>query len=186
MNDTNLHTGSCRCGLIGAETAIEPFWVSYCHCRDCRKQTGAPVMAFVGFKEDDLAWHGTPQTWRAGGVARSFCGHCGSQIGYRDDKLPGEVSGATIAVYGQSVPVMGAAPEGPATAYIRPEDIEFAADGITGTVLATSFLGSLRRTTVVLADGTVVSVQHDSGHQPERDAAVRLRLRGRPAAVVAA
>ena len=86
-----MHAGSCRCGLIGAETAIEPFWVSYCHCRDCRKQTGAPVMAFVGFKEGDLAWHGTPQTWHSSGVTRSFCGHCGSQIGYRDDKLPGEV-----------------------------------------------------------------------------------------------
>src|SRR5690606_231519 len=63
----------------------------YCHCRDCRKQTGAPVMAFVGFREEDLEWLGEPRTWRSGGVERCFCGHCGSQIGYRDDLLPGEV-----------------------------------------------------------------------------------------------
>lgn len=86
-----MHTGSCRCGLIGMESANDPFSSSYCHCRDCRRQSGAPVMAFVGFKETDLVWHGTPQTWRAGGVERSFCAHCGSQIGYRDAKLPGEV-----------------------------------------------------------------------------------------------
>lgn len=91
MNGEKIHTGSCRCGLIGAEARVDPFLCSYCHCRDCRKQTGAPVMAFVGFREHDLTWHGKPQTWRAGGVERSFCGHCGSQIGYRDDQLPGEV-----------------------------------------------------------------------------------------------
>lgn len=85
-----IHSGSCRCGLISAEANADPFWRSYCHCRDCRKQTGAPVMAFVAFRDDELTWHGEPRTWRAGGVERRFCEHCGSQIGYRDDKLPGE------------------------------------------------------------------------------------------------
>jgi len=47
-------------------------------------------MAFVAFRDDELTWHGEPKTWRAGGVERRFCEHCGSQIGYRDDKLPGE------------------------------------------------------------------------------------------------
>lgn len=85
-----VHSGSCRCGLISTEANADPFWRSYCHCRDCRKQTGAPVMAFVAFRDDELTWHGEPKTWRAGGVERRFCEHCGSQIGYRDDKLPGE------------------------------------------------------------------------------------------------
>jgi len=86
------HQGSCRCGLISAESSGEPVWQSYCHCRDCRKQTGAPVMAFVGFRKDDLTWFGEPKTWRgAGGMMRSFCEHCGSQIGYSDDRLPDEV-----------------------------------------------------------------------------------------------
>ncbi len=88
---TRLHRASCRCGLIGAEAKVDPFQVSYCHCRDCRKQTGAPVMAFVGFHDGEVAWQGEPQRWRAGGVERAFCGSCGSQIGYRDEKLPGEL-----------------------------------------------------------------------------------------------
>ena len=85
------HAGSCRCGLISAESRAEPTLVSYCHCRDCRKQTGAPVMAFVGFHESDLTWFGTPRTFRSGGVTRSFCERCGSQIGYSDDLLPGSI-----------------------------------------------------------------------------------------------
>jgi len=86
-----LHTGSCRCGLIALDASAGPTFRSYCHCRDCRKQTGAPVMAFVGFRDEDLTWHGEPKTWRAGGVTRSFCEHCGSQIGYRDERLPCEI-----------------------------------------------------------------------------------------------
>ncbi|MGY6706761.1 MAG: GFA family protein [Rhizobiaceae bacterium] len=85
------HTGSCRCGLISTATDADPVLHSYCHCRDCRKQTGAPVMAFVGFREEALTWHGEPKIWSAGGVVRSFCDNCGSQIGYRDVKLPGEI-----------------------------------------------------------------------------------------------
>ncbi|MCO6049426.1 GFA family protein [Mesorhizobium sp. RP14(2022)] len=86
------HHGSCRCGAVRAEAQTAPFWRSYCHCRDCRKQSGAPVMAFVGFREEDLRWTGAaPQTWRNGQVERAFCGQCGSQIAYRDRKLPGEV-----------------------------------------------------------------------------------------------
>jgi hypothetical protein len=91
MTAEALHTGACRCGLISSESRRDPFRTSYCHCRDCRKQSGAPVMAFVCFSEADLTWHGDPTTWRAGGVTRSFCGYCGSQIGYRDEKLPGEI-----------------------------------------------------------------------------------------------
>lgn len=62
MSGTIVHTGGCRCGLISAEASADPFWTSYCHCRDCRKQTGAPVMAFVGFKESAITWHGEPKT----------------------------------------------------------------------------------------------------------------------------
>lgn len=85
------HGGACRCGLIWAEMRAQPMLRLYCHCRDCRKQTGAPMMAFVVFNDSDVTWFGTPKTFRSGGVERSFCEHCGSQIGYRDDQLPGEI-----------------------------------------------------------------------------------------------
>ncbi|VVS98307.1 GFA family protein [Rhizobium sp. EC-SD404] len=85
------HAGSCRCARVAVETNAEPFRRAYCHCRDCRKQTGAPVMAFVGFMDDELTWFGTPKSYRFGGVERLFCGDCGSQIGYRDERLGGRI-----------------------------------------------------------------------------------------------
>lgn len=48
-------------------------------------------MAFVAFRNEAVKWFGTPKTFRASGVERSFCEHCGSQIGYCDDLLPGEI-----------------------------------------------------------------------------------------------
>ncbi len=88
---TTTHTGSCRCGAVRIEAHAEPFWRSYCHCEDCRRQSGAPVLAFVGFREPRVIWHGEPREWRSGHAARSFCERCGSQIAYRDDRLPGEI-----------------------------------------------------------------------------------------------
>ncbi len=102
------------------------------------------------------------------------------------NRLPGVVAGGSVAVYGQALPVIGSVSDGRAMALVRPEDIAFAGDGIAGTVLGSSFLGSLRRTSVVLADGTLVTVQHGAGEQAERDAVVHLRLLGRPAAVISA
>jgi hypothetical protein len=52
------HTGGCRCGAVRFEASVEPNHVSYCHCSDCRKATGAPVTAFVGFAADQVSLTG--------------------------------------------------------------------------------------------------------------------------------
>lgn len=86
-------SGSCRCGRYRIRAAAEPILVSYCHCEDCRKATGAPVTVFVGFKEKDVQligkdaaiYQSTPT------VQRLFCDKCGSPIAYRDSRLPGEI-----------------------------------------------------------------------------------------------
>jgi putative spermidine/putrescine transport system ATP-binding protein len=46
--------------------------------------------------------------------------------------------------------------------------------------VASSFLGSLRRTAVRLDDGTLISVQHEVSLQPQPGDAVRVTFRGRP------
>jgi hypothetical protein len=87
-----IHAGSCRCGAVRFSASAEPFWRSYCHCGDCRKQSGAPVNAFVGWREGECTFAGeAPKVWRLGAVERSFCRVCGSQLDYRDDRLTGEV-----------------------------------------------------------------------------------------------
>jgi hypothetical protein len=70
-----------------------PVAVTYCHCADCRRVTGAPVAAFAAFPEADLAF--VPNAGRkitaTPGVMRTFCGSCGSPLAGHYDYLPGMI-----------------------------------------------------------------------------------------------
>jgi hypothetical protein len=82
------HSGGCRCGAVRFEANADPHHVSYCHCNDCRRATGAPVTAFVGFMTDEVSLAGDGlRTFENGDVTRSFCGRCGSPIAYRDSRI---------------------------------------------------------------------------------------------------
>ena len=82
------------------------------------------------------------------------------------------VAGARVDQLGERMP------DGPVTALVRPEDIAFAAAGLPATVVASSFLGSLRRTQVRLDDGVLVAVQHDVADRFDVGAQVFLKLKG--------
>ena len=100
------------------------------------------------------------------------------------NQLQAVTVGGVVRWEGQEVPAIDAAcVDGPVCAYVRPEDIHFADTGAAATVVAVSFLGSIRRTQCQLADGTIVAVQHDVRVQPRVGDAVRLRLSDRPVAV---
>jgi putative spermidine/putrescine transport system ATP-binding protein len=113
--------------------------------------------------------------------------------------LPGTVSAGEVEVLGTRLPLLDpTVAAGAAVALVRPENIVLEADGfvsdttegagpaVPATVVTSSFLGALTRTTLRLADDTVVSVQHDADLHPEPGAAARLRLKVRPVAVRAA
>lgn len=88
MVDTFTHTGGCRCGAVRFEAAADPLSVGFCHCGDCRRATGAPVSAFVGFRAEDVSLAGDEmRTFENGAVVRSFCGVCGSPIAYLDQRI---------------------------------------------------------------------------------------------------
>ncbi|WP_243062843.1 ABC transporter ATP-binding protein [Humibacter sp. RRB41] len=101
------------------------------------------------------------------------------------NRLDGVAGGGEVIVQGSSIPVLGDAMSGEVTAYVRPEDLAFtdSGDGMDAVIVASSFLGSLRRTTVRLKDGTVLAVQHDVQERPVPDDTVRVRFKGRPVAV---
>jgi hypothetical protein len=89
---TAAHIGGCRCGAVRFEASAEPSHVSYCHCRDCRRASGAPVSAFVGFMADKVKVEGKAlKTFENGPVTRSFCGNCGSPISYVDARIGDQV-----------------------------------------------------------------------------------------------
>lgn len=86
-------TGRCYCGASTIQATALPKAVTYCHCNDCRRITGAPVAAFAAFDEATIAI--TPsegrQVSRVPGVKRTFCATCGSGLTGRYDYLPGTV-----------------------------------------------------------------------------------------------
>ena len=88
-----LHSGHCLCGTVQFEISAEPLWVAYCHCGSCRRHTASAVAAFAGFDERSVRFtREEPRVYESSpGVWRSFCGICGSPIGYRSTRFPGEV-----------------------------------------------------------------------------------------------
>ena len=100
--------------------------------------------------------------------------------------VAGVLAGYSVTVFGSKLPLLGTGPaDGAVTAYIRPEDIAFATTGLAATVVASSFLGSLRRTQVRLDDGTLLFVQHDVRSRPVTGEIVHLVFAGHPVAVSA-
>ncbi|MDH6236060.1 ABC transporter ATP-binding protein [Cryobacterium sp. CG_9.6] len=103
------------------------------------------------------------------------------------NRVSGAVRNGCAEVFGLRLPLLDPAhPDGPAMISVRPEDIEFCDGGLAGTVESSSFLGSLRRTTVRLADGAVVFLQHAASVRPGIGEQVFLRLTGAPVSVEAA
>jgi putative spermidine/putrescine transport system ATP-binding protein len=106
------------------------------------------------------------------------------------NRIPAMLRSHEVSIYGVALQLQGEAPaDGDVFAMVRPEDITIAAQkprvkGISGTVVASSFLGSLRRTQVRLDDETLVSVQHDVSERHEPGDAVSLTLKGSPVSVL--
>ncbi|MBV8564911.1 MAG: GFA family protein [Methylobacteriaceae bacterium] len=85
-----LH-GRCFCSAIRVTAKAEPFQVSWCHCRDCRRQTGAPAVVWAGFATADIEWQGSPKRRQSSpGITRAFCDQCGTPLSYEDARLVGE------------------------------------------------------------------------------------------------
>lgn len=85
--------GGCLCGAVRYRIDAAPLWTAYCHCRSCRRATGAPVAAFVGaaassvtFTSGDRAIHESSP-----GVRRGFCASCGTPLTYESYEAPGEI-----------------------------------------------------------------------------------------------
>ena len=108
------------------------------------------------------------------------------------NRVPATLRGHEVTVYGVKLQLLGDGPaDGAVLAMIRPEDFTIQAtksgqSGVEGTVVTSSFLGSLRRTHVRLGDDTIVSVQHDVNERHEPGDPVTLQLRGAPVAVLPA
>lgn len=88
------HQGGCHCGAIRYEVQGEPVHVALCHCSDCRKSSGAPMVAWSAFTEENFrVVSGEAKTRNSSGQSmRSFCPECGTGVWFRNaEALPGIV-----------------------------------------------------------------------------------------------
>ena len=102
------------------------------------------------------------------------------------NRMPGTRTAGVVTVQGWArTPRGGGVRDGAVTAFVRPEDLVLVGAGLPATVVTTSFLGAVRRTSVRLADGTIVAVQHEVGDRPVHGETVHLAHRGAPVVIAA-
>lgn len=84
-----MHTGSCLCGAVRFKTRGPLRGVVYCHCSQCRKQSGHYVAA-TSSKDADIAIDGAEAlSWYAASdvAKRGFCSVCGSLLFWKHGEL---------------------------------------------------------------------------------------------------
>lgn len=86
--------GGCHCGAIRYQVAGDPLTHALCHCSDCRRHAGAPMVGWTMYPEAALrVVRGVPKIYKSSPHAqRHFCGDCGTGLFYYNaEVLPGLV-----------------------------------------------------------------------------------------------
>lgn len=82
------HEGGCLCGAIRyrVDGTIES--VGHCHCNSCRRSAGAAFVTWFTVDRQRFAWTtGRPKQFASSrGVKREFCGDCGTELAYSNEK----------------------------------------------------------------------------------------------------
>ena len=87
-----MRSGRCHCGSIQYELSGEPRWSSLCHCSDCRRHAGAPVVGWAAYPEGALkVVQGKLKVYESStNGRRHFCPDCGTGLFYYNAvNLPG-------------------------------------------------------------------------------------------------
>lgn len=102
FTSAHRYEGSCLCGAV--TIGIDRFQgdVTYCHCTQCRKQTGL-YYAAVDVLDSDLHYSDEAVMWYAASSSakRGFCPTCGSALFWRQNGkdrtavMPGCINGET-------------------------------------------------------------------------------------------
>lgn len=85
--------GHCRCGATRYRFEGEAvLWQGICHCADCRRSSGAPVVGWFGVRDGGWSWEGQAPAAHASsdGVTRNFCSTCGSPLAFASARWPDE------------------------------------------------------------------------------------------------
>lgn len=88
-----MSAGGCHCGAIRYSVEGDPAHSALCHCSDCCKSAGAPMVGWALFSAAQVAIEGEPVKYRSSeNATRHFCAHCGTGLFYTNDVIfPGMI-----------------------------------------------------------------------------------------------
>jgi hypothetical protein len=84
--------GGCHCGAIRYVVQGDALTHALCHCTDCRRHAGAPMVGWTMYPADAVTiTKGSPKTYESSANGRrQFCGDCGTGLFYLNAAiLPG-------------------------------------------------------------------------------------------------
>ena len=85
-------TGGCHCGAIRYEADGNAITHALCHCTDCRRHAGAPMVGWTMYRLNEVkVTKGTPKIYESSANGRRhFCPNCGTGLFYTNEQmLPG-------------------------------------------------------------------------------------------------
>jgi hypothetical protein len=96
----NEARGGCLCGAIRYQVTGAPSSSIICHCRTCRKASGAPSVGWLTFDRAHFTvLAGLPRCFVSSpGVERTFCATCGTPLTYANEKTPEEIDVTTVSL----------------------------------------------------------------------------------------
>ncbi|KAB1073285.1 GFA family protein [Methylobacterium planeticum] len=86
-------TGRCHCEAVRYEMPSEVLHHALCHCADCRRHAGAPMVAWAMVPAAQVRITGEPVVYHSSEHGRRhFCGQCGTSLFYVNEAmLPGMI-----------------------------------------------------------------------------------------------
>ena len=93
-------TGRCHCGAVTYEMPEQTIHQALCHCTDCRRAAGAPMVAWAMAPADQVKIEGSTRIYASSEHGRRhFCEVCGTSLFYTNEAIfPGliDVQSATL------------------------------------------------------------------------------------------
>ena len=88
-----MPTGGCHCGAVRYDMPAETIHKAICHCGDCRRHSGAPMVAWGLVARDRIRIEGETREYASSEHGRRhFCPNCGTSLFYTSDVVfPGQI-----------------------------------------------------------------------------------------------
>jgi hypothetical protein len=89
----DAYLGGCLCGAVRYRATGPARNLCFCHCRSCRRASGAPFVAWATFDASrfTLASGALASVRSSERVLRTFCRDCGTSLTYRHDARPNDL-----------------------------------------------------------------------------------------------